>query len=51
MSGKHVAKDQPQSFIFSSENLKTKDIILKKYPEVKKKKCCDAFVKFSTKAK
>ena len=37
MSGKHVAKDQPQSFIFSSENLKTKDLILKKYPEVRKK--------------
>ena len=37
MSGKHVAKDQPKSFIFSSENLKTKDIILKKYPEVRKK--------------
>ena len=37
MSGKHVAKDQPQSFIFSSENLKAKDIILKKYPEVRKK--------------
>ena len=25
------------SFIFSSENLKTKDVILKKYPEVRKK--------------
>lgn len=38
MSGKHVAKDQPNTFVFSAENLKKKDNVLKKYPETRKKK-------------
>jgi len=37
MSGKHVAKNQPTTFIFSTENLKKKDEILKKYPINRKK--------------
>ena len=37
MSGKHIAKEQPKSFIFSEINLKKKDEILKKYPEQRKK--------------
>ena len=37
MSGKHIAKEQPNSFIFSEINLKKKDEILKKYPEQRKK--------------
>tara|TARA_B100000963_G_scaffold357355_1_gene379358 strand:- start:30900 stop:31508 length:609 start_codon:yes stop_codon:yes gene_type:complete len=37
MSSKHVAKNQPSSFIFSDENnIKIKDI-LKKYPDTKKR--------------
>ena len=37
MSGKHVAKNQPSSFEFSSENKIKIDEILKKYPDNKKK--------------
>jgi len=37
MSGKHVAKNQPSSFEFSSENKIKIDEILKKYPDSKKK--------------
>ena len=37
MSGKHIAKEQPKNFIFSTENLKKKDEIFKKYPETKRK--------------
>jgi len=37
MSGKHIAKDQPKTFVFSGENLNKKDNVLKKYPETKKK--------------
>ena len=37
MSGKHVAKDQPKTFVFSGDNLKKKDNVLKKYPETRKK--------------
>ena len=37
MSGKHIAKNQPATFIFSNENLKKKDEILKKYPSSRKK--------------
>ena len=37
MSGKHVAKNQPNTFVFSAENLKKKDNVLKKYPETRKK--------------
>lgn len=37
MSGKHVAKNQPKTFIFSSENIKKMKEILSKYPKTKKK--------------
>lgn len=37
MSGKHVAKNQPKTFIFSSENVKKMKEILSKYPKTKKK--------------
>jgi NADH-quinone oxidoreductase E subunit len=37
MSGKHIAKNQPSSFEFSSENKIKIDEILKKYPDSKKK--------------
>lgn len=37
MSGKHVAKNQPKNFIFSSENIKKMKEILGKYPETRKK--------------
>ena len=37
MSGKHVAKDQPDTFEFNSVNLKRIQEILKKYPAVRKK--------------
>ena len=37
MSGKHVSKNQPKSFVFSEGNLKIKNEILKKYPENRKK--------------
>ena len=37
MSGKHIAKNQPATFIFSNDNLKKKDEILKKYPSSRKK--------------
>lgn len=37
MSGKHVAKNQPKTFIFSSENVKKMKEILSKYPKMKKK--------------
>jgi NADH-quinone oxidoreductase E subunit len=37
MSGKHVAKNQPKTFTFSSENIKKMKEILSKYPETRKK--------------
>ena len=37
MSGKHIAKNQPASFIFSEENKEKIKDILKKYPDTKKK--------------
>ena len=37
MSGKHIAKNQPASFIFSEENKEKIKDILKKYPNTKKK--------------
>ena len=37
MSGKHIAKNQPSSFIFSKENKEKINDILKKYPDTKKK--------------
>tara|TARA_B100001287_G_scaffold262966_1_gene253403 strand:- start:845 stop:1447 length:603 start_codon:yes stop_codon:yes gene_type:complete len=37
MSGKHIAKNQPSSFIFSEENKEKIKDILKKYPNTKKK--------------
>jgi NADH-quinone oxidoreductase E subunit len=37
MSGKHVAKNQPKTFTFSSENKKKMKEILSKYPETRKK--------------
>ena len=37
MSGKHVAKYQPKTFTFSSENIKKMKEILSKYPETRKK--------------
>ena len=37
MSGKHIAKNQPPSFIFSEENKEKIKDILKKYPDTKKK--------------
>ena len=37
MSNKHIAKNQPTSFVFSDENMKKIKDILKKYPETKKK--------------
>ena len=37
MSGKHIAKNQPSSFIFSQENKEKIKDILKKYPDTKKK--------------
>ena len=37
MSSKHVAKNQPSSFIFSKENKEKIKDILKKYPDTKKK--------------
>jgi len=37
MSGKHVAKNQPKTFTFSSENTKKMKEILSKYPETRKK--------------
>jgi|TARA_A100001015_G_scaffold238503_1_gene271504 NADH-quinone oxidoreductase E subunit len=37
MSGKHIAKNQPSSFIFSKENKEKINDIFKKYPDTKKK--------------
>ena len=37
MSGKHIAKNQPASFIFSEENKEKIKDILKKYPDTKRK--------------
>jgi NADH-quinone oxidoreductase E subunit len=37
MNGKHVAKNQPKTFTFSSENIKKMKEILSKYPETRKK--------------
>ena len=37
MSNKHVAKNQPSTFIFSQENIEKISDILKKYPDDKKK--------------
>ena len=37
MSGKHVAKEQPDTFEFNAANLKRIQEILKKYPTVRKK--------------
>ena len=37
MSGKHIAKNQPSSFIFSEKNKEKIKDILKKYPDNKKK--------------
>ena len=37
MSNKHVAKNQPSTFIFSQENIEKINDILKKYPDDKKK--------------
>ena len=37
MSNKHIAKNQPSTFIFSQENIEKINDILKKYPEDKKK--------------
>ena len=37
MSGKHIAKNQPPSFIFSEENKEKIKDILKKYPDTKRK--------------
>ncbi len=51
MSLKKIHNTQPDNFIFSEKNLKIAQGILKKYPENKKKKCCDATPIFSTKTK
>ena len=51
MSGKHIAKNQPPSFIFSEENKEKIKDILKKYPDNKKKKCRNAFVISRSKTK
>ena len=37
MSNKHIAKNQPSTFIFSQENIEKINDILKKYPDDKKK--------------
>ena len=37
MSGKHIAKNQPSSFIFSKENKEKINDIFKKYPDTKRK--------------
>ena len=37
MSGKHITKNQPSSFTFSEENKEKIKVILKKYPDTKKK--------------
>ena len=37
MSNKHIAKNQPSTFIFSQENIEKISDILKKYPDDKKK--------------
>ena len=51
MSGKHIAKNQPASFIFSEENKEKIKDILKKYPDTKKKKCHNALVISRSKTK
>ena len=51
MSGKHIAKNQPSSFIFSEENKEKIKDILKKYPDTKKKSACNAFVISRSKTK
>ena len=51
MSGKHIAKNQPVSFTFSEENKEKIKSILKKYPNTKKKKRCNAYVISCSKTK
>ena len=37
MSNKHIAKNQPSTFIFSQENIEKINDNLKKYPDDKKR--------------
>ena len=51
MSLKKVHDNQPKEFKFTDGNLKKAEEILKRYPEKKKKKCCNAFSLFGSKTK
>ena len=51
MSLKKIHDKQPESFEFTKENKENAEKILKKYPENRKKKCCNAFFIFSSKTK
>ena len=44
MSIKKVHDDQPQNFIFSNENLKKAEEILKRYPKKNKKSANNPFL-------
>ena len=51
MSIKKIHDQQPETFEFTKPNLDAAEIILKKYPSDRKKKCCDGFFILSSKTK